>query len=450
MSLTLSVSFHLCFCQTVPMDDVGVRGITHEDAAWIKAETRRVHEENRQVGRAEWCGFEFDFTCPSTGTYPFQWFWDSCFHAIALSHVDIAKAEAELVSLLKNQHPDGFVSHVTFWQRDKYEALVGTYDIAFRNRYLSDEMQPPLLAEAVYAVARRGRGLEFLREILPSVERYYTWLHEVRNPFGDGLIRVVQPDETGLDHSPIWDEVLEIADEEHESWVRGWHRICDPYDLVGRDPAKMVALNHFVVADVMLNTIYIENLHVLAQLFRDTGNEAKALKYSERANLVRTSLDEICWDDVDGLYYDVNGRENVKMRVNTVSSLMPILLTDIEEEKYQRILHHLTNPDEYWAEYPVPSVAMNHPSFRPDTVGENLVWRGPTWFSSNWYLARGLLRHGRKDLATHIARQSMELIKISGIREYYNPHTGRGHGALDFSWSTILVDLVVTLAAGEA
>jgi len=431
------------------MDDVETGDITSQDVSWVKAETRRVHEVNRQVGRAEWCGFEFDFSCPSTGTYPFQWFWDSCFHAIALSHVDIEKAESELVSLLKNQHIDGFVSHVTFWQRDAFEELVGTYDIAFRNRYLSDEMQPPLLAEAVQAVAQRGRGSSFLREILPAVERYYTWLHEVRNPFGDGLIRVVQPDETGLDHSPIWDDLLEIKDDKHESWVKGWHRICDPYELVGRDPKKMIALNHFVVANVMLNTIYIENLQVMARLFLEIGEDAKAKIYSERADIARASLDELCWDEADGLYYDINGRENAKIRVSTVSSLMPIFLTDVDDVKYQRILQHLLNPEEYWAKYPVPSVAMNQPSFRPDTVGGNLVWRGPTWFSSNWYLARGLLRHGRRDLATHMARQSLELIRISGIREYYNPQTGTGHGALDFSWSTILVDLVVTLAEGD-
>lgn len=431
------------------MDDVETGDITSQDVSWVKAETRRVHEVNRQVGRAKWCGFEFDFSCPSTGTYPFQWFWDSCFHAIALSHVDIEKAESELVSLLKNQHIDGFVSHVTFWQRDAFEELVGTYDIAFRDRYLSDEMQPPLLAEAVQAVAQRGRGSSFLREILPAVERYYTWLHEVRNPFGDGLIRVVQPDETGLDHSPIWDDLLEIKDEKHESWVKGWHRICDPYELVGRDPKKMIALNHFVVADVMLNTIYIENLQVMARLFLEIGDDSKAKIYSERADVARASLDELCWDEADGLYYDINGRENAKIRVSTVSSLLPIFLTDVDDVKYQRILQHLLNPEEYWARYPVPSVAMNQPSFRPDTVGGNLVWRGPTWFSSNWYLARGLLRHGRRDLATHMARQSLELIRISGIREYYNPQTGTGHGALDFSWSTILVDLVVTLAEGD-
>ena len=414
-----------------------------EDLQWLKTVVTNIHIKNRQRGHANWCGHDFDFTCPSSVTYPFQWFWDSCFHAIALSHIDLAKAEAEIKSLLKNQHDDGFVSHVTFWQRDSFEEMVSTYAIAFRSKYLSDEMQPPLLAEAVQAVAQRGRGAEFINEVLPSVRRFYEWLHNVRNPFGDGLIRVVQPDETGLDHSPKWDELMNIQDEEHDSWDRGWHSICDPYDKFNRDPKKMIALNHFVVADVMVNVIYIENLKVLAELCLQVKNEAGAAIYIARAAKARDSLEELCWDETDGLYYDVNGKENQKLRVNTFTSLMPLLLADLAPKKVEALMAHLLNPDEYWAEFPIPSTAMNHPTYRPETVGGNLVWRGPTWINSNWYLARGLMRHGRVDLARVIANQSILAMRKSGVCEYYNPQTASGRGAPDFSWSTILLDLVM-------
>jgi glycogen debranching enzyme len=414
-----------------------------DQVKWLKDEVGAIHERNRQRGHADWCNMDFDFSCPSSVTYPFQWFWDSCFHAIALSHIDIKKAEAEIVSLLKNQHDDGFVSHVTFWQRDAFEEMVSTYAIAFRTKYLSDEMQPPLLAEAVQAVASRGRGKDFIQEVLPAVRRFYEWLHTVRNPYGDGLIRVVQPDETGLDHSPLWDDLMNITDEEHESWDRGWHSICDPYDAFNRDPKKMIELNHFVVADVMTNVIYIENLRVLAQLCLEIGESDAAKVYEARADKASKSLEELCWNEDDGLYYGVNGKENKQIKVNTFTSLMPILLPDLDQRKVDLLIRHITDPAEYWAEYPIPSVAMNHPTYRPETVGGTLVWRGPSWMNSNWYLARGLQRHGRLDLATHIANQSIAMVKKSGFREYYNPQTANGHGAPDFSWSTILLDLVM-------
>jgi hypothetical protein len=159
-----------------------------------------LYQRNRQQGFASWCGREYDFVCPSTGTYPFQWFWDSCFHAVVLSHFDLDRAKSEVTSLLANQADDGFVAHVTFWQRERYEALLSTYSIAYRTPYLSDCMQPPVLAEAVQAIFARSGDREFLREILPRVRAFFDWCDRVRDPDRDGLIAVLQADETG----PTW------------------------------------------------------------------------------------------------------------------------------------------------------------------------------------------------------------------------------------------------------
>jgi hypothetical protein len=413
------------------------------DTKWLMDEVNAILERNRQRGTANWCGYDYDFTCPSFVTYPFQWFWDSCFHAISASYVDIQKGELEIKSLLRNQHPDGFISHVTFWQRDAFEEMVSTYAIAFRSRYLSDEMQPPLLAEAVAAVAERGRGVEFINEVLPQVKAFYEWLHKVRNPYGDGLIRVVQPDETGIDHSPKWDGLMQIKEITVDEFNAGWNRICKPYEAFNRDPKKMIELNHFVVADVMTNTIYIENLRVLAQLCIQVGDTASADEYLLRADKAKQSLMNLCWDEEIGLFFDVANQENTPLQVNTFTSLMPLLLGDLDPVIAEALIEHVTNPKEYWAPYPIPSVAMNEPSFLPGTAGNILVWRGPTWINSNWYLARGLMRHGRSDLARVIADKSLELVRKHGFREYYNPLTTQGHGAPDFSWSTILVDLFI-------
>ena len=119
----------------------------------MKEAVAALYQRNRQRGLAPWCGHEYDFVCPSTGTYPFQWFWDSSFHTVVLSHLDVGRARSEVRSLLRNQQPDGFVAHVTFWQREAYEEMLKTYSIAYRTPYLSDCIQPPVLAEAVEAAA---------------------------------------------------------------------------------------------------------------------------------------------------------------------------------------------------------------------------------------------------------------------------------------------------------
>ena len=92
---------------------------------------------------------------------------------------------------------------------------------------------------------------------------------------------------------------------------------------------------------------------------------------------------------------------------------------------------------------------MNEPSFAPGVVGTKLVWRGPVWMNTNWYISRGLRRHGQADLARHIEDRSAALVERSGFREYYNPLTGEGHGAVDFSWTALVVDMLARPGGGR-
>ena len=417
-------------------------GVARERYERMRESVRALYDRNRQRGHADWCGYDYDFVCPSMGTYPFQWFWDSCFHTVALSHVDPERARSEVRSLLRNQQPDGFVAHVTFWQREAFEEMLKTYSIAYRTPYLSDCIQPPVLAEAVQAAARGAGGRAFLDEVLPKVRRYFDWLDRVRDPDRDGLIATLQPDESGLDHTPKYDAYLGIAGTDLEDFTAAWERVAGPYATVGRDPEKMFALDRFICEDVLVNTIYGENQRVLGQLLETVGDAAGASAMRTRAAHTTEGLVSKCYDEEAGLFFDLAGRREERLRVNTVSSLLPLALPDIPPKVAERIVGHLTDEREYAAPFPVPSVAMNEPSYAPGVVGTKLVWRGPSWMNTNWYLARGLRRHGRADLARHIEDRSGALVERDGFREYYHPTTGEGNGARDFSWTGVVVDLL--------
>ena len=421
-------------------------GVARERYERMRDSVRALYDRNRQRGHAAWCGYDYDFVCPSMGTYPFQWFWDSCFHTVALAHFDAERARSEVRSLLKNAQPDGFVAHVTFWQREAFEEMLKTYSIAYRTPYLSDCIQPPVLAEAVQAAARGEGGRAFLEEVLPRVRRYYDWLDRVRDPDRDGLIATLQPDESGLDHTPKYDAYLGITGTLLEDFTAAWERLAGPYTTVGRDPEKMFALDRFVCEDVLVNTIYGENQRVLGDLLESVGDAAGASAMRARAAHTTEGLVSKCYDVEAGLFFDLAGRREERLRVNTVSSLMPLALPDLPAKVAERIVGHLTDEREYAAPFPVPSVAMNEPSYAPGVVGTKLVWRGPTWMNTNWYLARGLRRHGRADIARHVEDRSAALVERDGFREYYHPTTGEGNGARDFSWTGVVVDLLASSA----
>jgi Mannosylglycerate hydrolase MGH1-like glycoside hydrolase domain len=411
----------------------------------MKEAVAALYERNRQKGTAPWCGLDYDFVCPSTGTYPFQWLWDSCFHAIVLSHFDRERARSEIRSLLANAQPDGFVAHVTFWQREAYEAMLATYSIAYRTPYLSDCIQPPVLAEAVYAASRGEGGSAFLDEVLPKTRRFFDWLDRMRDPDRDGLMATLQPDESGLDHTPKYDAYLGITGSELAQFTAAWERVAGPYADVGRDHERMFALDRFVMEDVLVNAIYGENQRVLAALLRERGDDAGAAEMDRRADRTTASLVAKCWDEDRGLFFDLAGRREEPQRVNTVSSLMPLVLRDLPPSFAESLAAHVESPREYAAPFPVPSVAMNESSYRKARAEERLVWRGPTWINTNWYVARGLRRHGREDLARTIEDRSAALVEQSGFREYYDPVSGEGFGAHGFSWTALALDMLASL-----
>jgi glycogen debranching enzyme len=157
------------------------------------------------------------------------------------------------------------------------------------------------------------------------------------------------------------------------------------------------------------------------------------------------ALVDRCYDAEAGLFFDLAGRDGSRrLRVNTVSSLLPLLL-DIPEPAVTALVGHLEDPKEYALPFPLPSTALDEPGYLKATVGSKLVWRGPTWINTNWYVARGLRRHGRTDLARVIEDRSAALVERSGFREFYDPFTGEGFGAEHFSWTALALDMLADL-----
>ena len=81
----------------------------------VLAGARQVLEGNWREGRTP-AGLVYGYTCPDASKYPDQFFWDSCFHALAWSRIDPLRAMRELRSLAAPQQESGMIGHTTFWQ----------------------------------------------------------------------------------------------------------------------------------------------------------------------------------------------------------------------------------------------------------------------------------------------------------------------------------------------
>jgi len=398
---------------------------------------------NLQQGHDPYVGRRYSYVCPSRRRYHWQWFWDSCFHAIALSHLDVPLAKNELLNLVSAQESDGFIGHVIHWGRRPILPIWAYFQSRLGLRpHHTALIQPPVLAYAALRIFHADEDMAFLREMLPHLDAYYRWLAERRDPDGDGLISIITPYESGLDHTPAYDSLLKVRTRPSRVITEMRMRLLDTRHLLlspNYNLDRILAWDRFAVEDVLVNCIYAEGLHSLAELHQAVGNHAQAALWRSLAKRTESAILQKCYDPATGLYFHLEGKLEHKRRVLTVTALLPLILKSLPRERAAAIVRHLTDANEFWLPYPVPSVARSEPSFDP--VRERFLWRGPTWLNTNWFLVRGLRLHGYVELADAIAQRSAELVLTEGFREYYNPLTGQGLGARGFGWSTLVVDM---------
>ena len=414
-------------------------------------EAKKVLYGNLRTGYSRWAKENYKYICPSYPHYPHQWFWDSCFHAIVLSHFDVELAKNEIRSLLKVQKDNGFIPHVIYWKATKFRrplAGVGAMLESSPSFFpkTTDLIQPPLIAQSVEAIYKKEKDLNFLREVVPKLKKYYTWLSESRDPDQDGLISIIAPYESGLDQSPSYDPVLNIEGEHALLMAIAGRRVTFKNMLNKYNLEKIFEADYFSVEDVFVNSIYIFNLKILINLFHEIDNEKDARVFYNKYSKAKEALIRKCFDKESKIFFDLYSKDEKMAKVLTIKSLFPIIL-DIDK-KYVSLLvkEHLLNTKEFDVAYPVPTVARNEPSFLPSPpllAHEPIIWRGPTWVNTNWYLVKGLRKHGFEKEAEKIVRRTVDLIKLSGYREFFNPFSGEGYGAKHFGWSTLLVDMIV-------
>ena len=392
---------------------------------------------NLRRGVADWNGKEFSFVVPSLTGYPFQWFWDSCFHAIALTHLDKEQAKAELTTLMSGALPNGFMPHIIFWEMDKQPDFLNRNIVGMTSPYYSATIQPPILAYAVERVFDATGDTAFRDAALPVLTAYYRWLRINRDPDDDGLIAVIQPEEAGTDCSPKYDEALGLEELSNQGFIAALRRVYAAYEPMRGDDRRILAADIFHFEDVLVNAIYAFGLRSLARLL---GDAPEAEEFRREADKTRDALLTKCWDEEAGAFFDLCGVAETPVKVVTISSLMPLILDDLPRPIVERLVEQwITNPEHFWLPYPLPSVPASDPKFMPGNP-RGFIWRGPSWVNTNWFLSHALRRHGYPELANTIKAKTHEAVEMSGFREYYQPYTGEGLGSRDFGWTTLILD----------
>jgi hypothetical protein len=382
--------------------------------------TARLTELVRSVLEGSWAegereGVAYSYTRPSPSRYPWQWYWDSCFAVIVWRRFDAERSRAELESLLGAADEGGFIGHTIFWEHPVSLGRSAYYNVASRSAPMTSTIQPPLLAWA-WRIAVGDPAA------VPAIQRHHEWLAANRDLDGDGLLWIVQPDESGLDDSPKFDPV----------WGRRAHARLGFPGLIRRN--RRLGWDARMIRDDGGPVLCEVATNVLWGLARLAAGEPS----------ITPALVDRLWDEDRGLFLDEAQPGGLRPAIETWAALAPLALPDLPDAIGGRLVEqHLLDPARFWLALPPPSVSAAERTFVPGRTS-GLVrryWRGPTWVNSAWLLWLGLRRLGYEEPARRMASALTEAVLSAGLREYYDPRTGAGLGATDFAWTSLILEL---------
>lgn len=395
----------------------------------IEREAKELLEKNRRTTDGH------QYTVPSLEHYPYQWLWDSCFHAIILAQYEPGAARAEIQSLLSRQFDNGMVPHIIYWQPGVLHlfrwGVEGTSSLT----------QPPMIAYAAWEIHRRAPDQTFLQSIYQQLLAYYRFLVEKRDPEGKHLAGIINPDESGEDNSPRFDLPLSASpDISYEAHHDLRVKLVDENTANKFDVKVLSERGTFWVKDVPFNAILVENLRALAHIASFLKHEEGEHFANQQAELVAAAMREKLFEN--GAYRSVYGLDDKPLVADTWAKFAPLFAGLYSEEEAARLVKEdLFNEETFWAPFGMRTISKKEPAYRAEGFGDKFSWRGPVWMTPHWFVYHGLQRYGFAGEAALVREKSVALIEKSGFRECFNPETGEGEGTQGFTWGALVLDM---------
>ncbi len=296
---------------------------------------------------------------------------------------------------------------------------------ANRTYYLT-RSQPPFLTQMILHVYRRTHDRAWLACTVPAIEKYYRFWTTAPHLIAEtGLARYY---DTGVGPAPevIADE-RDAAGRTHYDRVKEFYRtheiadydVHDYYDRArdeltaafytgdrsmresGFDPSNR--FGQFNTDIVNYNPVCLNSLLYLmetdtAAILRTLGRARAARIWDERANARRRLVNQLMWDERDGLYFDYNFRRREVRRYHFVTTFYPLWVGIATPQQAARVAANL------WRFERLGGLQTS------DNVSGN-QWDAPYgWAPMQLLAVKGLRRYGFNEAADRISINFLSLL----------------------------------------
>lgn len=350
--------------------------------------------------------------------------WDNFFAGFMASLGNRELAYSNLKEILNEQTPAGFVPNFAY----------------ATGQCSADRSQPPVGSAMLLETYRRLEEKWIIEEMYDGLLTWNRWFAEHRmNPSGalcwgseeipvlygnrwesDGVHDVFGAAlESGLDNSPMYDGI--------------------PFNK---------ETNRLELEDVGLTGLYILDCRSLIELSALIGRDEAIPELQKRLQQACTGLENL-WDEENGFYYNRRTDTGEFSRRISPTNFYALFSPDVSPERQRRIAdEHYFNPEEFYGEWMMPSIARNDSAFF-----DQEYWRGRIWAPLNFLVYLALSRTELKDVGHDLAKKSAKLFlkewnEHRHVHENYSALTGEGcdSGNSDkfYHWGALLC--VIALA----
>ena len=399
----------------------------------------KMHEQLSSFIKDNWkssfnepCGIlRHKFLDPAANYRGQLWDWDSFFCGLAL--IDVYEDTAEYVkgcvlNFVDNMRSDGSVPYmISVGPKNKLSYAAPKLEKEGRGSESDLNSIKPLLAQMTILASRKCADNGWVSEIYEPLKMHISHWEKTQKA-DNGLF--------------VWRSYRGSGTDNHPA-------------LYGRP------LNSS--AGVELNCFMYKEYLAMSEIAVMCGDLTSSEVYKKRSEELAKNINEHMWDDIDGLYYnlDVLSKKpklalqevtwDVPLKFRVWTCFMPMWAGIADKYRAERMVkEHLLNKNEFWSDYGIRTLAKNEKMYSVTEMSNPSNWQGPIWIVSTYLIFEGVLNCGYKDVAKDIADNLLsnlirDINENGLLHEYYNPETGYSSIAPGFMNWNALAGLMVPM-----
>jgi putative isomerase len=180
--------------------------------------------------------------------------------------------------------------------------------------------------------------------------------------------------------------------------------------------------------------LYAEKIY-LSKIAEVLGLKDEANIYAGEADILKGKIQDNFYDKKSGYFFDISIDKKKYIPVYGPEGWIPLWAMAVSQAQAESVEKIIFDSDKFKTTVPFPTVSADNPKL--DVKG---YWRGPVWLDQAYFGIVGLRNYGFVRDARRLTERTFKNLEgyiksDKPIRENYNPLTGEGLKANNFSWS---------------